>query len=109
MKNNAYVIVTILLPIVNNLFGCLIGMKLADKKPQINQYEYLLNFPQLLMVLLCISGPVVMNISGFTERGFKRKLAVQALFGKIFYLSEVRGYILDNIIVHDAPFCEHIQ
>ncbi|RWR84672.1 hypothetical protein CKAN_01349600 [Cinnamomum micranthum f. kanehirae] len=34
-------------------------------------------------------GPVVMDISGFTEKGFKRKLAVQALFGKIFYLSEL--------------------
>lgn len=34
-------------------------------------------------------GPVVMDISGFTEKGFKRKLAVQSLFGKIFYLSEL--------------------
>ncbi|CAK8570752.1 unnamed protein product [Lathyrus sativus] len=34
-------------------------------------------------------GPIVMNISGYTEKGFKRKLAVQALFGKIFYLSEL--------------------
>ncbi|XP_010918036.2 uncharacterized protein [Elaeis guineensis] len=34
-------------------------------------------------------GPVVMDISGFTERGFKRKVAVQALFGKILYLSEL--------------------
>lgn len=30
-----------------------------------------------------------MDISGFTEKGFKRKLAVQTLFGKILYLSEV--------------------
>ncbi|KAJ4800412.1 UDP-N-acetylmuramoylalanine--D-glutamate ligase [Rhynchospora pubera] len=34
-------------------------------------------------------GPVVMDISGFTEKGFKRKLAVQALFGKILYLAEL--------------------
>ncbi|KAH7521279.1 hypothetical protein FEM48_Zijuj07G0016100 [Ziziphus jujuba var. spinosa] len=34
-------------------------------------------------------GPVVMNISGYSEKGFKRKLAVQALFGKVFYLSEL--------------------
>ncbi|XP_042469687.1 uncharacterized protein LOC122052294 [Zingiber officinale] len=34
-------------------------------------------------------GPVVMDLSGFTEKGFKRKLAVQVLFGKIFYLSEL--------------------
>lgn len=34
-------------------------------------------------------GPVVMDMSGFTERGFKRKVAVQALFGKILYLSEL--------------------
>lgn len=36
-----------------------------------------------------VSGPVVMNMSGYSEKGFKRKLAVQALFGKVFYLSEV--------------------
>ncbi|XP_061990234.1 uncharacterized protein LOC133708741 [Rosa rugosa] len=34
-------------------------------------------------------GPVVMDMAGYTERGFKRKLAVQALFGKVFYLSEL--------------------
>ncbi|XP_052204880.1 uncharacterized protein LOC127809807 isoform X2 [Diospyros lotus] len=34
-------------------------------------------------------GPVVMHMSGYSEKGFKRKLAVQALFGKVYYLSEV--------------------
>ncbi|KAK9115483.1 hypothetical protein Sjap_014430 [Stephania japonica] len=34
-------------------------------------------------------GPVVMDMSAYSEKGFKRKLAVQALFGKIFYLSEL--------------------
>ncbi|GFZ15799.1 hypothetical protein Acr_25g0002080 [Actinidia rufa] len=34
-------------------------------------------------------GPVVMDMSGYSEKGFKRKLAVQSLFGKIYYLSEV--------------------
>ncbi|KAE9615796.1 hypothetical protein Lal_00017365 [Lupinus albus] len=34
-------------------------------------------------------GPLVLDKSGYTEKGFKRKLAVQALFGKIFYLSEL--------------------
>ncbi|CAI9097108.1 OLC1v1033430C1 [Oldenlandia corymbosa var. corymbosa] len=34
-------------------------------------------------------GPVVMDMSGYSQKGFKRKLAVQALFGKIFYLSEL--------------------
>ncbi|KAF7809556.1 uncharacterized protein G2W53_036299 [Senna tora] len=34
-------------------------------------------------------GPVVMDTTGYTEKGFKRKLAVQALFGKVFYLSEL--------------------
>ncbi|EPS62053.1 hypothetical protein M569_12740 [Genlisea aurea] len=34
-------------------------------------------------------GPVVMDMSGYTEKGFKRKLAVQSLFGKIYYLSEL--------------------
>lgn len=37
-----------------------------------------------------VSGPVVMNTSGYSEKGLRRKLAVQALFGKIFYLSEVK-------------------
>jgi hypothetical protein len=35
-----------------------------------------------------------MDLSGFTEQGFKRKLAVQALFGKILYLLEVSLSIL---------------
>ncbi|CAL0318509.1 unnamed protein product [Lupinus luteus] len=34
-------------------------------------------------------GPIVLDKSGYTEKGFKRKLAVQALFEKIFYLSEL--------------------
>ncbi|CAH9056946.1 unnamed protein product [Cuscuta epithymum] len=34
-------------------------------------------------------GPVVMDMSGYSEKGFKRKLAVQTLFGKIYYLSEL--------------------
>ncbi|KAK4746868.1 hypothetical protein SAY87_025905 [Trapa incisa] len=33
-------------------------------------------------------GPVVMDISGYSEKGFKRKLAIQALFRKVFYLSK---------------------
>ncbi|KAL0913299.1 hypothetical protein M5K25_016747 [Dendrobium thyrsiflorum] len=45
-------------------------------------------------------GPVVMDISGFTEKGFKRKLAVQALFGKVFYLSEIPDFCSrDNSLV----------
>lgn len=34
-------------------------------------------------------GPVVMDVSGYSEKGLKRKFAVQALFGKIYYLSEL--------------------
>ncbi|KAL0409086.1 UNVERIFIED_CONTAM: hypothetical protein Sradi_1843000 [Sesamum radiatum] len=30
-----------------------------------------------------------MDMSGYSEKGFKRKLAVQALFGKVYYLSEL--------------------
>ena len=44
---------------------------------------------QMLMACVWFSGPVVMDVSGYSEKGFKRKLAVQALFGKVFYLSEV--------------------
>ncbi|KAL2631188.1 hypothetical protein R1flu_015874 [Riccia fluitans] len=34
-------------------------------------------------------GPVVMITTGFTEKGLKRKAAVQALFSKILYLAEL--------------------
>lgn len=34
-----------------------------------------------------------MDMSGYSEKGFKRKLAVQALFGKIYYLAEVLFYL----------------
>ncbi|KAF8398645.1 hypothetical protein HHK36_014500 [Tetracentron sinense] len=34
-------------------------------------------------------GPVVMDISGYSEKGTNRKRAVQALFGKVLYLSEL--------------------
>ena len=43
-------------------------------------------------------GPVVMDMVGYTEKGFKRKLAVQALFGKVYYLSEVSGRAINLII-----------
>ncbi|KAI4370703.1 hypothetical protein MLD38_019024 [Melastoma candidum] len=36
-----------------------------------------------------VRDKVVMDMSGYSEKGFKRKLAVQALFGKVFYLSEL--------------------
>ncbi|XP_028776732.1 uncharacterized protein LOC114733432 [Neltuma alba] len=42
-------------------------------------------------------GPVVMDASGYTEKSFKRKLAVQALFGKVFYLSERQERALKRI------------
>ncbi|KAJ0235346.1 Ribosomal RNA small subunit methyltransferase J [Hirschfeldia incana] len=45
-------------------------------------------------------GPVVMNKQGFTEKGFKRKLAVQTFFGKIYYLTELPDFCLkDNSLV----------
>ncbi|KAK7308353.1 hypothetical protein VNO77_41955 [Canavalia gladiata] len=56
----------------------------------------MLNDSQIAEILNEISGrivqdkgPVVMDKSGYTEKGFKRKLAVQTLFGKVFYLSEL--------------------
>ena len=35
------------------------------------------------------TGPVLMDTRGLTEKGVKRKAAVQALFSKLLYLSEV--------------------
>ncbi|KAI3728570.1 hypothetical protein L6452_17208 [Arctium lappa] len=56
----------------------------------------MLEDPQVAEILNDISrrivkdkGPVVLNVSGYSEKGLRRKLAVQALFGKIFYLSEL--------------------
>lgn len=53
------------------------------------------------------SGPVVMEMSGYSEKGFKRKLAVKALFGKVYYLSEVRFSYLHTIAFHlfSSSFC----
>lgn len=62
---------------------------------QIDSLLYLKNCPSiddfLFFFFFRPSGPVVMNMSGYSEKGFKRKLAVQALFGKVFYLSEVNN------------------
>ncbi|KAL9229984.1 hypothetical protein vseg_005388 [Gypsophila vaccaria] len=45
-------------------------------------------------------GPVVMDASGYSEKGFKRKLAVQALFGKVYYLSELPEFCSkDNSLI----------
>ncbi|PPD95556.1 hypothetical protein GOBAR_DD07407 [Gossypium barbadense] len=46
------------------------------------------------MNLFYHKGPVVMDMSGFTEKGFKRKLAVQGLFGKVLYLSESNKWMV---------------
>ncbi|CAL5363129.1 unnamed protein product [Camellia sinensis] len=45
-------------------------------------------------------GPVVMDISGYSEKGFKRKLAVQALFGKVYYLSELPDEDAEKLRLH---------
>ncbi|KAG5553267.1 hypothetical protein RHGRI_011207 [Rhododendron griersonianum] len=37
-------------------------------------------------------GLVVMDMSGYSEKGIKRKIAVQTLFGKVYYLSEVSDF-----------------
>ena len=48
-----------------------------------------------------VPGPVIMNTEGFTEKGIKRKAAVQALFSKLLYLSEVSFFTLNR--------CEYIE
>ncbi|PNX86471.1 hypothetical protein L195_g042549, partial [Trifolium pratense] len=56
-------------------------------------------------------GPIVMNKSGYTEKGFKRKLAVQALFGKVFYLSEsipsclMAAFVLPSLLPPAPSLC----
>ncbi|GAB2223306.1 hypothetical protein Droror1_Dr00017446 [Drosera rotundifolia] len=50
--------------------------------------------------IVAIYGPVVMDISGYSEAGFKKKLAVQALFGKVLYLSELPEFSTkDNSLI----------
>lgn len=56
------------------------------------------------MLAFFFSGPVVMDMSGYSEKGFKRKLAVQALFGKVFYLSEVSGQTVSHEFF-PTPIC----
>lgn len=41
-------------------------------------------------------GPVVMNTEGFTEKGIKRKAAVQGLFSKLLYLSELEEFVTSD-------------
>ncbi|KAG0591613.1 hypothetical protein KC19_1G188200 [Ceratodon purpureus] len=41
-------------------------------------------------------GPVIMNTEGFTEKGIKRKAAVQALFSKLLYLSELEEFVTSD-------------
>lgn len=41
-------------------------------------------------------GPVVMNTEGMTEKGIKRKAAVQALFSKLLYLSELEEFVTSD-------------
>ncbi|RRT70288.1 hypothetical protein B296_00036572, partial [Ensete ventricosum] len=61
----------------------------AQRKRLVRLQDCFFMFSNFSYTCLSLPGPVVMDLSGFTEKGFKRKLAVQALFGKIFYLSEV--------------------
>ncbi|PRQ23613.1 hypothetical protein RchiOBHm_Chr6g0263291 [Rosa chinensis] len=64
--------------------------KESDKDMEaVNVYHLLLHLI-LLTTCLQLAGLVVMDMAGYTERGFKRKLVIQALYGKVFYLSEVR-------------------
>ncbi|KAL5993365.1 hypothetical protein ACLOJK_014289 [Asimina triloba] len=65
-----------------------IGLKLLLRQPRISwaALEVCSTFNANL------SGPVIMDISGFTEKGAKRKLAVQALCGKMLYLSVVPDF-----------------
>lgn len=57
--------------------------------------------------IFVFAGPVVMNMQGFTEKGFKRKLAVQALFGKIYYLSEVSNVdIIKPTYAYNVCLCD---
>ncbi|KMZ61847.1 hypothetical protein ZOSMA_4G01360 [Zostera marina] len=59
------------------------------KVSQLNDTEVAEVLNEISRRIVKDKGPVVMDISGFTEKGFKRKLAVQTLFGKILYLSEL--------------------
>lgn len=45
-------------------------------------------------------GLVVMDMSGYSEKGFKRKIAVQTLFGKVYYLSELPEFCSRDNSLH---------
>eukprot|EP00245_Coleochaete_scutata_P010536 TRINITY_DN370_c0_g1_i1.p1 TRINITY_DN370_c0_g1~~TRINITY_DN370_c0_g1_i1.p1 ORF type:complete len:358 (-),score=72.63 TRINITY_DN370_c0_g1_i1:710-1783(-) len=42
-------------------------------------------------------GPLVMNTVGMTEKGIKRKAAVQSLFSKLLYLSELEDFVPSSV------------
>lgn len=63
----------------------------------------------IVLDILGYAGPVVMKMHGFTEKGFKRKLAVQALFGKIYYLSEVMNVETVLLLERICLLFQHLQ
>lgn len=73
-------------PFNPDLIANLIQLR-AKSKLDDSQVAGILN--EISRRIVAEKGPIVMDMSGYSEKGFKRKLAVQALFGKIFYLAEL--------------------
>ncbi|VFQ61993.1 unnamed protein product [Cuscuta campestris] len=59
------------------------------KASQLNDFQVAGVVNEISRRIVKDKGPVVMDMSGYSEKGFKRKLAVQTLFGKVYYLSEL--------------------
>ncbi|CAN0908998.1 hypothetical protein LINGRAHAP2_LOCUS25581 [Linum grandiflorum] len=73
-------------PFNPELVSSLIHLRRASQLSDVQMAEIV---NQIARLIVRDKGPIVMEMSGYTEQGFKRKLAVQALFGKVFYLSEL--------------------
>eukprot|EP00252_Welwitschia_mirabilis_P005960 TRINITY_DN1655_c0_g1_i1.p1 TRINITY_DN1655_c0_g1~~TRINITY_DN1655_c0_g1_i1.p1 ORF type:complete len:368 (-),score=77.65 TRINITY_DN1655_c0_g1_i1:523-1626(-) len=72
-----------------NLVGHLISLRRATMLDDAEVAEVL---NEISRRIVKDKGPVLLNTSGFTEEGMKRKIAVQALFSKILYLSELKEF-----------------
>ncbi|KAI8559611.1 hypothetical protein RHMOL_Rhmol04G0186900 [Rhododendron molle] len=72
-------------PFNQNLVNNLIELRKASSL-EVSQVAQILNV--ISRRIVTDKGLVVMDMSGYSEKGIKRKIAVQTLFRKVYYLSE---------------------
>ncbi|XP_058209628.1 uncharacterized protein LOC131322344 [Rhododendron vialii] len=84
-------------PFNRNLVENLIWLREASSL-DVSQVAQILNV--ISRRIVTDKGMVVMDMSGYSEKGIKRKIAVQTLFGKVYYLSELPDFCSrDNSLI----------